>query len=46
MMRAIFLHEAEIGMMQDEIQGLRQEVASAYEQGWNAGVAEQLEPKE
>lgn len=43
MMRALFLHEAEIGMMQDEITGLRQEVNQAYDQGYNAGFAEKIE---
>lgn len=39
MMRAIFLHESEIGMMQDEINGLRQEANEAYDQGFHAGIA-------
>ena len=43
LMRALFLHEAEIGMMQDEINGLREEANQAYDQGYNAGIAEQIE---
>lgn len=46
MMRSLFLHEAEIGMMQDEINGLREEAANAYELGFEAGQTSIVSPAE